>query len=291
MKKLLFTLFSMSAITVSAQNISVAWDELTGPDFRRAVELSEGVCVLPMGVMEKHGAHLPLGTDLYSARYVSRRAAEQEYAVVFPAYFFGQINEAKQQPGTVAYSPELLYKVLDETCREIARNGMKKIILCNSHGGNPMFLQYFCQTQLASERDYVVYLFDPSIDRATQQKINEMRESTTGGHGDEVETSTLIVARPDLVKMSAVNDESGRDLARLNLENAYTAIWWYASYPNHYAGDASGADKELGEVRLKQWSDQLADVIRQVKADDTTAKLQQQFFREAADPMSTPIFD
>jgi creatinine amidohydrolase len=290
MKKLLFVaLASIFAAPASAQQLPVGWEELTSPDFPLAVERSGGVCIIPMGVLEKHGPHLPLGTDLFSAREVSRRAAAIEYAIVYPFYFAGQIFEAKQQPGTIAYSPDLIYKMLEETCAEISRNGIKKIIIANSHGGNTTFLQYFCQTQLAASKDYVVYLFTPSIDRETQQKINELRSSTTGGHADEVETSTILVVRPDLVKMETVNSESGEDMNRLTLPNLYTGIWWYAKYPNHYAGESSGASAELGEIRLTQWSRQLAGVVKTVKEDDISARLQEEFFRESASPLETPV--
>jgi creatinine amidohydrolase len=279
----------MLATFASAQQLPVGWEELTSPDFPLAVEQSEGVCIIPMGVIEKHGPHLPLGMDVYSAREVSYRAAAKEYAIVYPFYYMGQIAEAKQQPGTVSYSPELLYQMLDETCSEISRNGIKKIIIANSHGGNKTFLEYFCQTQLAERKDYVVYLFTPTVDRETQQKINSLRKSTVGGHADEIETSTLLVIRPDLAKMETVNSQSGDDMNRLDLPNIYTGIWWYAKYPNHYAGESSGASAELGEVRLAQWSDQLAEVVKTVKADDTSIRLQNEFFDESESPLETPV--
>src|SRR5256886_2838535 len=61
----------------------------------------------PFGILEKHGPHLPLGTDLLDVRYAALHAAEQEYTVVFPEYYFGQIFEARHEPGTVAYSAHL----------------------------------------------------------------------------------------------------------------------------------------------------------------------------------------
>src|SRR6266571_8734819 len=94
--------------------LSVKWEELTAADFRQAIKQSKGTCLLPFGILEKHGPHLPLGTDLLNVRYVSLHAAAQEYAVVFPEYYFGQIFEAKHEPGTVAYSLELQLKLLQE---------------------------------------------------------------------------------------------------------------------------------------------------------------------------------
>ena len=116
--------------------LSVKWEELTAADFVRAIQQAQGTCLLPFGIIEKHGPHLPLGTDLLNVRYVSEHAAEQEYAVVFPAYYFGQIFEARHQPGTVAYSARMQLDLLQETTDEMARNGCKKVVVVNGHGGN-----------------------------------------------------------------------------------------------------------------------------------------------------------
>jgi creatinine amidohydrolase len=75
---------------------------------------------------------LPLGTDLLKVRYEVLHAAEQEYAVVFPEYYFGQILEARHEPGTVAYSSHLQLELLQETTDEMARNGCKKMVIVNT---------------------------------------------------------------------------------------------------------------------------------------------------------------
>ena len=279
-------LFSFSAFS---QKLSTAWEELTASDFALAVKQSEGVCVIPIGVIEKHGPHLPLGTDVYTSREISRRAAEKEYCIIYPYYFMGQIFEAKQQPGTIAYSPELLYKLLDETCKEISRNGIKKIILVNGHGGNTAFLQYFCQTQLATPRDYVVYNASASTSPEVQRKIAELRKTTIGGHADEMETSSVMAVRPDLVKLDRATSESGISQNRLaSLPSAlYTGIWWYAQYPNHYAGDAKDANATIGELAIESRSQTLSELIKAVKADQTAIRLQNEFFKESQSPLDT----
>src|SRR3974390_2646814 len=106
---------------VSQTKLSPKWEELTAPDFIQAIQRSQGVCLLPFGIIEKHGPHLPLGTDLLNVRYAALHAVEQEYAIVFPEYYFGQIFEAKHEPGTVAYSRELIMQLLQETTDEMAR--------------------------------------------------------------------------------------------------------------------------------------------------------------------------
>src|SRR4029077_5419237 len=125
------TLFAISLVlfatsSLNAQSkLSTKWEELTAADFRQGIQQSKGTCLLPFGILEKHGPHLPIGTDLLNVRYASLQAAAQEYAVVFPEYYFGQIFEAKHEPGTVAYSMELQLHVLQETADEMARNGCK----------------------------------------------------------------------------------------------------------------------------------------------------------------------
>ena len=288
MRTLSILLFFFLSSSVYSQNLPACWEELTASDFTLAVKKSEGVCVIPIGVMEKHGQQLPLGTDVYTAREICRRAAAKEYCIIFPYYFVGQIIEAKHQPGTVAYSPEMLTKFLEETCNEISRNGIKKIILVNTHGGNNAFLQYFCQIQLESPRDYAVYAITPSVNQETLKKINGLRKSTTGGHADEVETSAMMVVRPDLVKINRATNESGDNLNQLQqLPYVNTGIRWYSQYPNHYAGDAKDAKPEIGEISLEGRSQQVIEIIKAVKADQATIRLQNEFYQESEAPNST----
>ncbi|HET7440664.1 MAG TPA: creatininase family protein, partial [Terriglobales bacterium] len=130
----------------SENKLSVHWEELTAADFRAGIRQAQGTCLLPFGILEKHGPQLPIGTDLLNVRYAVLHAAEQEYAVVFPEYYFGQIFEARHEPGTIAYSTPLQLQLLQETTDEMARNGCKKVIIVNGHGGNENLLPYFAQT-------------------------------------------------------------------------------------------------------------------------------------------------
>ena len=288
MKYLFSLIIIVSSFTLFSQKIPTCWEELTASDFVLSVKQSEGVCLIPIGVIEKHGQQLPLGTDVYTAREICRRAAEKEYCIIFPFYYMGQIFEAQHQPGTIAYSSELLFLLLDETCKEISRNGIKKIILVNGHGGNNAWLQYFCQIQLSTPRDYAVYTITTSVGQDVQKKITEMRKSTTGGHADEVETSTMMAIRPDLVKLDRATNELGNNQNRLqHLPHVTTGIKWYSQYPNHYAGDATDANIAIGELSLEDRTQQLIEIIKAVKADETTLRLQDEFFNESQSPLKT----
>ena len=282
----LICVLASAVLSCRAQtNLPAKWEELTGPDFVQAIHQSQGVCVLPFGILEKHGPHLPLGTDLLDVRFAVMNAVKQEYAVVFPEYYFGQIFEAKHQPGTVAYSLSTQLTLLQETVAEMARNGCKKVVIVNGHGGNEHLLPLFAQAQMATPRDYVVYVFGlPKQDVPGRPALKTPMDY----HAGEVESSNMLIARPDLVHLDRADQQSGADQKRDPLpESLYTGIWWYASFPNHYAGQGAAANKELGEFDQKEWSRQIAEALKTIKADNASLKLQNQFYEESQHPLDT----
>lgn len=147
------------AISVHAQQLSPHWELLTSEDFIKALDRSQHVCILPFGILEKHGPSGILGSDLVDVRAATFEAVQHDYAVVFPEYYFGQIAEARHEPGTIAYPANLQIQLLQATTDEMARNGCRKILIVNGHGGNISLLQYSCRfsstrraTTLSTER-------------------------------------------------------------------------------------------------------------------------------------------
>jgi creatinine amidohydrolase len=278
--RLWFACCVAAAASVSAQELPVRWDELTAGDWGRALEKSKRTCILPMGILEKHGPHCPVGTDLITVRELSAKAAMKEYAVVFPDFYFGQIYEATHQPGAFAPPPGLVLDVLQATCDEIARNGFEKILIVNGHGGNGHLIPYFIQTQLQSRRNYAVFMYDPPADSAFDRRVRRMRKTdpANDGHAGEEETSVMLALRPDLVKQARASDESGLNQKRLSLPGAYAAIWWYAAYPNHYAGDGAQGSVALGKFITDHEVEGIAATVRLVKEDSKTLELQKEFF-------------
>jgi creatinine amidohydrolase len=282
----LMVLFCHAVMSQDPATLPVRMEELTSPQFAKAVELSGGVCVIPIGIIEKHATQLPLGTDLFEARASVVMAAEKEFAVVFPPYFVGQIFEAKHQPGTIAYTNDLMWQMLEETCAELSRNGLKKIILFNGHGGSTSFLQYFCQSQLAEKKDYIVVLFQSGPDPLKDKEINSLKKAALDGHAGEEETAMIYFIRPDLVDVKVIGLESGADQARLKtLPFGYTGIWWYSRYPNHYCGEPVQPDKRLGELLVTKDADQLALLIKYLKSNNEIEGLQNEFYERAENPL------
>jgi creatinine amidohydrolase len=291
----------IAGASFAQEKLPVRWEDLTGPDFVKAIAQSQGTCVLPIGIMEKHGPHLPIGNDTILISYIAARAAEQEYTIVFPDYYFGQINEARQQPGTVALPAVLQLEIIQAVLDEMARNGCKKIIIANGHGGNPDMLRLLNEDQTNKPRPYVLYLFlgkhemPPGMPKIHETGHNE--------HAGEVETSMTLSARPDLVHMDRCGTESGESQHRTPLSGingpngtdnqAAMALltpvgFWYADYPNHFDGLACYANKELGDFVMNVAIQGLVEAIRATKADEDTARITKEFYERAADPIHTP---
>lgn len=259
------------------------WENLTAPDFARAAR-ETGVCVIAMGVIERHGDHLPLGTDFLNAHRIACLAAEKEPAVVFPPFYFGQIYEARCFPGTVTIRPTLLFELIQGVLDEIARNGFRKIVMVNGHGGNTYLLNFLAQCSLWEEKAYSLYIPTSYLTPEREKEWLAMSETEVHGHACECETSTSLHNFGHVVRMDQVPDEPALPLDRLgHLPPTYTPIWWYANYPAHYAGDARPASEEKGKARVGWIVETLAEYIAAVKADEAVPALECEFFRRVRD--------
>jgi creatinine amidohydrolase len=257
------------------------WEALTATDFAVAVRETGGVCVIAMGVIEKHSEHLPLGTDYLNAHTIACRAAEIEPAVVFPPFYFGQIYEARCFPGTVTLEPRLLLDLIWGVFDEIARNGLRKIVLYNGHGGNNHLVRFLAQSALWEDKGYSLYLPEARLTPERQEAFEKLRDTDHGGHADEVESSVTLANHGQLVKMERVPEEgdAGRPLGRLDhLPPTFTGTHWYSNYPEHYAGDARTASDAKGERYVALAAQTLAEYIAAVRVDEVVPALEREFF-------------
>jgi creatinine amidohydrolase len=254
------------------------WEYLTSNQFALAVH-ETGVCILACGVVERHSTHLPLGTDFLSGHAIACLAAEKEAAVVFPPFYFGQIYEARCFPGTITIKPTLLLDLFQGVLDEIGRNGFKKVILLNAHGGNEHLLPFLAQCSLWEQKPYSIYLYTGELSAEREKEWQALLESPEHGHACECESSVLMASYPHLVDRKNISPEPGAAQNRLShLPNNYSGIWWYADYPEHYAGDARTASVEKG-LHLRQIKvDAFAEYIKSVKEDRVVPMLEEEFF-------------
>lgn len=252
------------------------WENLTSLDFAEAVETCGGVGIIPIGVIEAHASHLPLGTDMMAAHWVACRAAEQEPIIVFPAYPYGMNHETAHLPGGVVIKREIAFALLENICDEMHRNGLSKLLLLSGHGGNRYFLPLFVQTLPEKQKPYVVYYanlpHDPELDVGI--------ESSENGHACEVETSMMRHISDDLVDMEQVPPQPFTNLRRnqpIAQSGGYTQADWYAMYPHMYVGDASKATTEKGQIILESQVKALVALIQAIKADTMMPALVAEF--------------
>lgn len=265
------------------------WENLREEEFNEAVKKSGGLCIVPVGCLEKHGQHLPVGTDVIHITEIAKMAADEEYAVVFPTMYFGEKTGAGNFSGTVIFSSELRQKMLYETCREIARNGFSKILLYNGHGGNQAMISNFSRSVLYEKTDYAVFDYSLGSDFATPKKLlsknypyltsedrkvlsdyNEKKKRF--GHACFIETGWVYGVRPEVVRLDKINDESGSSTHRFdefsNLK-INTPLAWMADYPNSYAGDShEGMNERIARAMVEFSREKLKEVIRFLKEED-----------------------
>jgi creatinine amidohydrolase len=254
------------------------WDNLTSADFAAAVK-ETGVCVVATGVLERHSEHLPLGTDFLNGHALACLAAEREQAVVFPPFYFGQIYEARCYPGAFTLPPVLLLELFQGVLDEIARNGFRKIIIYNAHGGNTRFLGFLAQCTLAAPKPYTLYLHKGELTPDQQARWDALLETPLHYHACECETSISLANHPELVHMERVPEIPTTPLGRLNaVPGNASGISWYADFPDHYAGDARPATCEKGLALREIQVENLAAFIKAVKQDQVAPALEKEFF-------------
>ena len=273
------------------------WEYLREEEFSSAIEKSKGVCVLPVGCLEKHGQHLPVGTDSILATQIVNRAAEREEVCVFPTMHFGEKTGSGEFKGTVIFSRELRQRILEETCNEIARNGFRKILLFNGHGGNQSMISEFTRSTLFKKPGYLVFDYAPGSDFPTPNKLlsgaygkltTEDRAILTDyiekkkryGHACFIETGWIYASNPELVRLDKMDQESGQSthrfdaFAKLKINSPFA---WMANYPDSYAGDShEGMNERIAAAMMEYSVQKTAEVFKFLKEET----ISEEYYRE-----------
>ena len=250
------------------------WDYLTPPDFKK-LAAEHKVCVLPLGSLERHGEHLPFGTDALTAHTIAVDASKREPCVIFPPYWFGQVHEAACFTGTINFPTAMCLQILETLLDQIARNGFEKIVILNGHGGNTDMLHYFAMSQLDRKVDYTLYIINGYV----KKPIQGLWE-TEGGHACEQETSMMMAITPDAVKMEyqRFDEPVGPKVDLSHLDGVHSGLRWYAMYPEQIVGSPSKATAEKGRKAYEVSVSDVADRLKAIKADTVVPALQKEFY-------------
>ena len=276
------------------------WEELRQDEFKKAVEVSSKVCVLPIGCVEAHGIHLPLGCDVMHTIHHCKLAAEKEPVVIFPPIYFGEKSGGGEFPGTIIFPETLIHTILEQCCNEIYRNGFKKIVIVNGHGGNTSMLQNFARSTLVNKKDYLVYVYYASSSYCVPKmllanignypylteediRVLEAYGDKAGGHGCFTETGLMYDARPDLTRLDLMNVLDGTSTHRwdgFSKRGIYSPFGWMANYPNSLTADYhAGMNERIARAMTEAIVNVLADVFKFLKEETVSLE----FYKEWAE--------
>jgi len=251
------------------------WLELAATDFDEALQKSKGVALIPIGSIEIHGPHLPVGCDTLVVERLVKMVAEQEPVVIAPVMAYTMAPVARLHPGGITLPPELLVEHLQKVCDELARNGFNKIILVHAHGGNVPMHQMILSTTLDRAKPYSLYSIPPLA--GAGEVIARLKETDEYGHACEIETSLALYLFPELCHMDRVRGKVYPRQRDLDVGPAATPVDWAAFYPEYAVGDASKATAEKGEKIMEAWVNSVVSVVRKVKEDKIVEKIMSKF--------------
>lgn len=258
---------------------TVKWSELTSKDIEK-IDKDEVVVILPIGSIEVHGPHLPLGTDTMVIYHVSLEAAKRDgKCLVLPPLYYAYVPENRHFPGTISLSYDTFLKVLEDIVDEVSRQGFRKILIVNGHGGNRRPLRLFLRHMLERGTRAEIYILVDTL-APIKDVIEEIRETGVYEHACEIETSLILYLAPKLVKLERVTGEAklGKRWLAKGLE---TMVDWQRYAIMGYVGDPRKASKEKGEKLIKHWIDELVKIIKIVREDKEYNKVLERYYGEA----------
>ncbi|KPV64052.1 MAG: 2-amino-5-formylamino-6-ribosylaminopyrimidin- 4(3H)-one 5'-monophosphate deformylase [Candidatus Bathyarchaeota archaeon BA1] len=240
-------------------------EEMTPEEMAEALRVVDTVLV-PLGTIEQHGPHLPVGTDVFIPIEVAKRVAEKSHVLVAPPIYYGNSMSMQEMKGVITITPETLAAMLLDLCRSLAKQGFKKIVFINGHGGNVQVLNFIGQRSRLETGAKIIRVDWWVIASEEISKICE-REVV---HADEGETSMALACRPKLVNMEkAVRDEMADELTQRltrgkpkNMPQVYLPfqVWTKTGL----IGDAVKATAEKGEKILEAVVSNIIDFLEQV---------------------------
>ncbi len=252
------------------------WQEMTTRDFATA-DIGRWIAVLPVAAIEQHGPHLPVEVDARINAGVLQRAIElvpdDVPVTVLPAMPIGKSNEHLAYPGTLTLSAETLIRLWTEIGDSVARAGVRKLIILNSHGGQPQIVDIVVRELRVRHRMFAVAVNYYALGKPAG--LFPEAELKHGIHGGSVETSMLMHLRPDLVKRDQLRNfvplsvAMERDYEFLVPEGRIGFGWQTQDlHPDGACGDATDADAERGRELVENYATRLVTVFREVDRFD-----------------------
>lgn len=238
------------------------WENLTMPNFEALLGETRTV-ILPIGAIEEHGPHLPLGTDAFHALEVARRVATQHPVVVAAPLFYGICRSTREHPGTVSISGDTLRALLKDLGREFYRQGLRNLVIISGHaGGTHMAAVTEAGEALLEEfpdlRVAVVNILD--LLGEVLYSRPDLIKTQGDSHAGEVETALMLAAYPHLVQGSAPAEWPA--FPKYLLVRDKRRYW-----PGGVWGDPSRATAAQGEAILEAEAQRLLQILAALEGE------------------------
>lgn len=238
--------------------------ELTWPEAERRFKEVD-VALLPVGSIEQHGPHLPLDTDAFDAEYLAGQVAEtccEPKPLVLPLIPYGVSYHHEDFSGTISISPNTLSQMVYEIGMSAARHGVLKLVIINGHGGNSPALHF--AAQMINRDAHIFTCVDTG--ESSDTDIDAMAETPNDVHAGEIETSTSLAIRPDLVRLDAARKFVPRFSSRYLNFSSKRGVGWYAYTsrisPTGVLGDPTKATPEKGK---RMWDLMIKNLVEFVE--------------------------
>ncbi len=241
--------------------------QLTWPEAKHRFKEVD-IALLPVGSIEQHGPHLPLDTDAFDAQYLAQKVAESctpPLPLVLPLIPYGVSYHHEDFSGTLSASPETLFRLVYEIGMGAARHGITKLIIINGHGGNGPALHFAAQMINRDARIFTCV----DTGETSDPDIEAMIETPNDVHAGEIETSTTLAVRPDLVKSEAARKFIPRFSSRYLDFTSKRSVGWYARVgelsPTGVLGDPTKASPEKGRRMWEVMIKHLVELVEELK--------------------------
>ncbi|NEO30551.1 MAG: creatininase family protein [Symploca sp. SIO3C6] len=245
---------------------------LTWTDIQGMANKENVVIIQPVGSIEQHGPHLPIIVDSAIGLGVLGKALaklEQDIpAYALPNLYYGKSNEHWHFPGTITLSAQTLLAVLMEMADSIYRAGFRKLVLINSHGGQPQVMEIAARDIHQKYEDFLVFpLFTWRVPSIVKELATE-KELEFGIHAGDLETSLMLSILPEQVRMEKAVKEYPHALPEdslLSMEGKLPFAWVTRELTKSgVLGDATVATTEKGDRLLESVSDSWVKVIKDI---------------------------
>jgi creatinine amidohydrolase len=248
------------------------WAEMTSADFS-ALDVDRTVAILPIGAIEQHGPHLPVSVDACINDMLLERVLVQAPPALgitaLPLQAVGKSNEHLAFPGTLTLTAETLTRVCLELGASVARAGLRKLVLLNSHGGQPQIMDIVARELRVTHRMFVVNVAWQAVTNAAD--LFPADELRFGIHGGAVETSLMLHLRPDLVRMERAGDfvglmhGMGEEYRWLTPEGRVGFGWQSQDlHPSGASGNAAAATAEQGRIVAERAVTNMIELLAEV---------------------------